>query len=178
MNDPGRMGSRAKFVIIVGLIMTCSADLTLTCGLMTFFVTLVCLRLVMPLEIFQQRVSWLTRKTRPKPHRRQAARLALSGITAHVSDGVGYWRGTLVDASAMGFCLDLRETEGFSACQGMLGLLLEKEGSCVPVRVELKWKRVFPDRMTLGLAVEDHHWSWRKFQDTICRIAPVSIPEA
>jgi len=153
------------------------ADVTCMCGLMTFFVTLVCVRLVLPLDIFQH-VSWFARKTYPNPHRRQASRLALSGITAHVSDGVGYWRGTLVDASARGFCLDLRDTEGFSACQGMFGLLLEKEGSCLPVRVELKWKRESPGRMCLGLAVEDHHWSWQKFQDTICRIAPASTPEA
>ena len=112
------------------------ADVTCTCGLMTFFVSLVCVRLVLPLDIFQH-VSRVTRKTCPNPHRRKATRLALAGITAHVSDGNGYWRGTLVDASARGFCLDLKDAEGFFASQGMFGLLLEKEGVCLPVRVEL-----------------------------------------
>jgi hypothetical protein len=162
--------------IAVESIMAYPAEVTFTWGLMTFFVTMVCVRLVLPLEIFQH-VSWLAGKTGPSPHRRKAARLSLAGVTAHVSDGNGYWRGTLVDASARGFCLDLRDAEGFSASQGMFGLPLEKEGVCLPVRVELKWKRELPGRMSLGLAVEDHHWSWQKFQDTICRIAPASTRE-
>jgi len=155
------------------------ADLTFTSSLLTFFVTLICIRSsILPFGVFQRPLSWLSGNNLRKPHRRKAIRQPLSGVTAHFSDGVGYWQGILVDASAQGFCLDLKNVEGFPAAPGMFGLLLEKEGSCLPVRVELKWTRKSPGRMFIGLAVEDRHWSWRKFQETICRVSPAVASEA
>jgi len=153
------------------------ADVTFTCGLLTFIVSLICICLVIPSDIFQLPVAWLVRKNYGKAHRRETARHLLSGVTAHVSDGTGYWRGSLVDASADGFCLDIKDAEEFSATQGLLGLLLEKEGNCLPVRVELKWKQEMPDRICLGLSIADQYWNWQKFQNTICRVAPAATRE-
>jgi len=148
-----------------------------TCGLVTFFVILGCVRLVSSPGGCRLPLSWCSRKDAGRPERRTANRQVLPGVTVHISDGIGYWRGSLVDVSEMGFCLEFEEAEAFFACQGMFGLLLEKEGNCLPVRVALKWRREMPGRMCIGLAVDDHYWNWQKFQEKICRVRPAVIQE-
>jgi hypothetical protein len=151
--------------------MACSAEVTFPFGLMTFFVTLICARLLFPQGIFSHPFSWFASRSAMRIRRREATRMEIPGITAHVSDGAGYWQGTLVDASESGFCLSMHQGVPFSSSGIRLGVLLERDGHCLPVRVELKWTREEQERTCLGLAIDDQQWSWEKFRDRICLLA-------
>jgi len=141
------------------------ADMRFMGGVMTIFVTLICVRFLLWQGIFHHPFPWLTGRVSAHLYRREAVRLTVPGVMAHISDGAGYWRGVLVDISEHGLCLALEGHESFSGCEETLGVLLEKDGRCLPVRTKLKWKREGRKGVRLGLIIDDHLWSWHEFKD-------------
>lgn len=90
-------------------------------------------------------------------------RQPVDGFIAHVSDGVNYCTGSVVDVSKHGICL-ADTGEYLDSNAEKFGVLLTGKGKSFQMQVKPRWNQQIGSKQSFGAVIEDSHWNWDEFK--------------
>lgn len=89
-------------------------------------------------------------------------RQKITGIIAHVSDGVRCCSGSVADISQSGVCLVCPKGE-LDQNAAKLGVLLTGAGDSFHIAVKPRWKKEHGEKLSIGASIEESFGNWHSF---------------
>lgn len=94
--------------------------------------------------------------------KRRHPRIPIRGLSADVSDGKGFFTGTVMDISRFGMSLNhIPKTLDPSA--DILSVIIDGQGNHFKLLVKQKWEEDTGKTKTIGGQIENSPWDWTEF---------------
>lgn len=94
--------------------------------------------------------------------KRRYQRIPIRGLSADISDGKGFFSGTVTDISQMGMSLNHISRHLDSNAQ-ILSVIIEGQGAHFKLLVRQKWESVNGEFKVIGGQIENSPWDWTDF---------------
>lgn len=94
--------------------------------------------------------------------KRRYPRIPIRGLNADISDGKGFFSGTVTDISQMGMSLNhiSRHLDGNAQ---ILSVIVEGNGAHFKLLVKQKWESTNGEFKVIGAQIENSPWDWTDF---------------
>ena len=95
--------------------------------------------------------------------KRKHPRKVVDGFVAHVSDGVNFCNGAVLDVSKNGICF-VNTGDQLNRKADKLGVLLTGPGKSFQMQVKPVWNLKNGLKQNVGATIEDSLWNWEEFE--------------
>lgn len=94
--------------------------------------------------------------------KRRYPRIPIRGLSADISDGNGFFSGTVTDISQAGMSLNHISRHLDSDAQ-ILSVIVEGQGAHFKLLVKQKWESTTGEFKAIGTQIENSPWDWTDF---------------
>ncbi len=95
-------------------------------------------------------------------NRRRHPRMPLADMVADISDGRGFFTGTVHDISRFGMALDHISTKMNSQAKQLI-VIVDGQGGHFKLKITPKWETVTGHQKTVGGQIEQSPFAWTEF---------------
>jgi len=94
--------------------------------------------------------------------KRRHSRIPIRGLNADISDGKGFFTGTVMDISRFGMSLN-RISKTLDPNADILSVIIDGQGNHFKLLVKQKWEMEAGDSKIIGGQIENSPWDWTEF---------------
>lgn len=94
--------------------------------------------------------------------KRKHPRIPIRGLRADISDGKGFYTGTVMDISRVGMSLT-HIPKHLDADADILSVIVDGQGSHFKLLVKQKWESPGGNTKIIGTQIENSPWDWTEF---------------
>lgn len=94
--------------------------------------------------------------------KRRHPRIPIRGLSADISDGKGFYTGTVMDISRFGMSLT-HIPKNLDADADILSVIIDGQGSHFKLLVKQKWESDGGNTKNIGTQIENSPWDWTEF---------------